>query len=198
MKRFHNFTDRDLVSGIISRDERIIEKIYKLYYQSIRFFVIKNNGTDDDAWDVFQNAILILFQKFRDDSFKLTCSLKTYLHSIARIVWLRELKKRKKGNDRIVLEEELPDAASDVSEIYERNERLALYRSVLEKMSGNCQRVLNLHYEGRSIREITHIMGFRNEQHTRNRIYRCKLTLTNRIQATYGYQELRNEKVEDD
>ncbi|MBN2480514.1 MAG: sigma-70 family RNA polymerase sigma factor [Bacteroidales bacterium] len=197
MKHSHNFTESDLINGLISRDEKVISRLYALYYQSVRFFVIKNNGSDDDAKDIFQNAIMILFQKFRDDGFRLTCSIKTYIHSVSRILWLRELKKRQKQVDQFILEEECIDHGSDVAEIYDHNERLFLYRSIFEKMSQNCQKILTLFHEGRSIREITRIMGFKNEQHTKNRCYRCRLTLMKKIQATYGYQELRNEKIED-
>lgn len=94
-------------------------------------------------------------------------------------------------------EDDFIDVAGDTTEIYERNERLYLYRKVFEKLSDNCKKVLTLYNEGRSIREITRIMGYNSEQHTKNRCYRCKLALIKMIKATYGYQELKYEEFED-
>lgn len=197
MKDSHNFNDKDLIRGIISRDDRILGSLYELYFPSVSYLVIRNNGTEDDARDVFQNSILVLFQKIRDKHFSLNCSLKTYIYSVARFLWLKELEKRKKYVNHPVNEEDFIDLAGDTTEIYERNERLNLYRKVFEKLSDNCKKILTLYNEGRSIREITIIMGYNSEQHTKNRCYRCKLTLINMIKATYGYQELKYEEFED-
>ncbi len=197
MKDSHNFSDKDLIRGIVSSDDQMIRSLYELYFPSVRYLVVRNNGTENDARDVFQNTILVLLQKIRDKRFSLNCSLKTYIYSVARFLWLKELKKRKKYIDHLINEEDFIDVAVDTAEIYERNERLYLYRKVFEKLSDNCKKILTLHNEGRSIREITIIMGYNSEQHTKNRCYRCKLALTKMIKATYGYQELNYEEFED-
>ncbi len=196
MKNSHNFSDKDLIRGIISCDDKMIRSLYELCFPSVRYLVTRNNGTEEDARDVFQNTILVLFQKIRDKRFGLNCSLKTYIYSVARFLWLKELKKQKKYSDHLMNEADFIDVTGDTTEIYERNERLYLYRKVFEKLSDNCKKTLTLYSEGRSIREITRIMGNNSEQHTKNRCYRCKLTLINMIKATYGYQELKYEKVE--
>jgi RNA polymerase sigma factor (sigma-70 family) len=181
------FTDSELLSGLISRDERILKEYYVSYFQSVRRFIVSNNGNDEDARDLFQDVLLVLFQKARDKHFKLSCALGTYLFSVARFLWLKELGKRKWVSYKAIDYEEFIDADSDIVLVSEKNERLLLYRKCFEKLSSGCRKVLTLFIEGFSIAEITVMMGYKSEQHTKNRRYRCKLSLINSIRAEYDY-----------
>ena len=51
------------------------------------------------------------------------------------------------------------------------------------------KKVLRYFIEGMSIAEITRKMGYKSEQHTKNRRYRCKLSLIKQIKSTYGLEE---------
>jgi RNA polymerase sigma factor (sigma-70 family) len=179
--------DSELLNGLIHQDERILKEYYYSFFQSIRRFVLSNNGNDEDARDLFQDVLLVLFQKARDGQFKLTCSMGTYLYSIARFLWLKELSKRKWISYQSVEHEEFVDADADIDTVSEKNERLMFFRKCFEKLSENCRKILTLFTEGLSIAEITGIMGFKNDQHTKNRRYRCKLSLIKYIKNEYDY-----------
>jgi RNA polymerase sigma factor (sigma-70 family) len=181
------FSDPELLNGLISRDERILGEYYVSYFQSVRRFVLSNKGNDEDARDLFQDVLMVLFQKARDEHFKLTCALGTYLYSVSKFLWLKELDKRKWISHRSVDHEDFIDMDSDIALISEKNERLVFYRKFFEKLSSGCRKVLTLFIEGFSIAEITMMMDYKSEQHTKNRRYRCKLTLINSIKAAYDY-----------
>jgi len=181
------FSDAELLNGLVSRDERILGEYYVSYFQSVRRFVLSNNGNDEDARDLFQDVLMVLFQKARDEHFTLTCTLSTYLYSISRILWLKELGKRKWISYKSVEHEDFIDTDSDIVLISEKNERLIFYRKSFEKLSSKCRKVLTLFMDGVSIVEITVRMGYKSVQHTKNRRYRCKLTLINSIKAEYDY-----------
>ncbi|MBL0053066.1 MAG: hypothetical protein IPP29_16930 [Bacteroidetes bacterium] len=68
------------------------QSIYTSCFPIIRSMVLKNNGTIDDARDVFQESILILFQNSDKEQFELRVSTCTYLYSIARNKWLRNVR----------------------------------------------------------------------------------------------------------
>jgi RNA polymerase sigma factor (sigma-70 family) len=179
------FSDSDFLKGLISRDERILRALYTTYFDGVRRFVLANNGSSDDAKDIFQDVLLVLFQKARDGNFKLTCALGTYLYSVTRFLWLKELSKRRWTSFELNEKHDFVDTDDDVVAIHEKNERLLFFRKCFEKLSENCRKVLSLYNEGHSIAEITLIMGFKSEQHTKNRRYRCKLTLIENIKAAY-------------
>lgn len=180
-----DFSDNELLEGLISRDEGVLREFYTLYYQGIRRFVRSNNGNEEDARDLFHDAMLVLFQKARSEGFKLTCSPGTYLFSVARYLWLKELGKRKRISGNVVDVEEFIDPDNDTDQINEKNERLLFFRKCFEKLPEDCRKVLELFTKGFTIAQITGIMGYSSEQYTRNRRYRCKATLMNHIKALF-------------
>jgi RNA polymerase sigma factor (sigma-70 family) len=184
------FSEAELLDGLITRNEKVLREYYALYYPGIRRFIMSNNGNEEDARDLFQDALLVMFQKVRKEQFELTCSLGTYLYSISRYLWLKELGKRKRIMHKSVELEDFIDADSDIGQLSEYNERMKVFRSFFEKLSSDCKKVLGLFTEGRSIAEITLIMGYSSEQHTRNRRYRCKSSLIENIRTTYGHELL--------
>jgi RNA polymerase sigma factor (sigma-70 family) len=180
-----DFSDKELLKGLISRDESVLKMLYHLYYQGIRRFVRSNSGNDEDARDLFQDAILVLFQKARSGDFNLTCSPGTYLYSVCRFLWLKELGKRSRFTNKIAELEEFIDPDSDINEISEKNERILIFRKCFEKLGKDCKKVLELFLKGKSIAEITRIMEYGSEQYTRNRRYRCKSALINNIRSLF-------------
>jgi RNA polymerase sigma factor (sigma-70 family) len=181
-----SYSDTEMLAGLKSRDEKILKEYYKIFFSGIRNFVLKNSGSEEDARDLFQDVILVLFQKVRDDSFLLTCSLSTFLFSVSRLLWFKELSKRKHISASSFILEDYADKDRDIHETAELNERLEIYRRTFESLSSDCQKVLRYFIEGMSIAEITRKMGYKSDQHTKNRRYRCKLSLINHIKSIYG------------
>jgi RNA polymerase sigma factor (sigma-70 family) len=181
------FSDAELLNGIISSDKRILKEIYTLYFPRIRKYVLLNSGADEDVRDLFQDTLLVLFQKARGGDFRLTCSLGTYLYSVSRFLWLKELSRRKFTHCHVEELENYVDPDTDIVAISEMNERLLYYRKCFEKLSTGCRKVLSLFAEGYSITRITEMLGFKSEQHTKNRRYRCKLMLIRTIRSVYNF-----------
>ena len=144
MKPESKYSDQELLKGIINSDAEILEFIYKENFPSIRHYVLLNSGNDDDAKDIFQDSLVVLYKKIKGTNFKLSSSLGTYLYSICRFVWLKELSNRKKY---VIIENEEVSIISDeieIIEILEQDERLGLYREKYEELSDDCKRVLKM------------------------------------------------------
>jgi RNA polymerase sigma factor (sigma-70 family) len=194
LKGFSKYSQQELSEGIVRNDEDVVRSIYQEHYHSIRQMIKNNNGSEEDAKDIFQDTLIVLYQKFRDNNFKLTSSLNTFLYSVARILWYRELRRRR----------ELPTAFqfmehSDDQEIYrsiEREERLSLFRQKYEELSEDCKKILQLFLNNVPIKDITKLMGYSSDQHTKNRRLRCKMSLINKIKSSEYYKELHNGKNE--
>ena len=89
------------------KDQEIIENLKHNKYSlalkglygtlpAVKQYIQTNSGTTDDARDIFQDALVILYKKVHDESFILTVPLKTYLLAIVKNCWLQELRLRKK------------------------------------------------------------------------------------------------------
>ncbi len=79
------------LEGLARNDKEVIEAIYKAHYNMIQSLIINNNGNYDDAKDIFQETMIVLYEKSRSGNFELNCQLKTYIYSVARRLWLKKL-----------------------------------------------------------------------------------------------------------
>src|SRR4030095_3052632 len=98
-----------LLEGLARNDRQAAEALYRQHYSMIQSMVIHNNGTTDDARDIFQEAMIVLYEKSRSGSFELNCQLKTYVYSVCRRLWLKKLGQRQKYiSDMNGIEETVP------------------------------------------------------------------------------------------
>lgn len=196
MKEDNKYSNEELVEGVQNKNSRIINYIIKESFPAIKNMVLSNNGTLSDADEVFQEALIVLYSKVKENKLELTCSLSTYLYSISNYKWLQELR-RKRPNDNISeafdLEAELEE--DTLYQIY-KNERIKLYREKFEELKDECKKVLQMFIMKIPLSEITKIMNYSSEQIARNKRYKCKEALINSIKKSAKYKELVNENIE--
>lgn len=188
-----NYSEKELIRGIIKESNDVLLYIYRKSYRPVRHLVIINSGSEEDAEDIFQESLIILYKKLKYNNLKLNCSINTFIYSIARLLWLKELKLRGGRFEKDEDCDSFEDEGKDIIKIYEYNERLCFYRKIFEQLSDDCKKVLMMFLNSYSVAEITKVMGYSSEQHTKNRRYRCKKSLINRILQNPKYYELKNE-----
>jgi DNA-directed RNA polymerase specialized sigma24 family protein len=71
--------EKDLLEGLAISDKKAVETIYKENFNAVQSLIINNNGSSDDAKDIFQEAMIVLYEKVRSGSFELNCQIKTYI-----------------------------------------------------------------------------------------------------------------------
>lgn len=190
MKKYSN---DELIRGIQEHDEAVLRHVYQENYKKIQQLVYKNNGNTDDAADVFQEALIIVYNKARDHKLILTATFETYFYAVAKLVWKAEYRK-KKG---IVLTDDFYDGTITEEEVQHnimQDEKFKLVWSHFEKLTSDCQKVIRLFLDGCSITEVTEKMDYSSEQHTKNRKYRCKEALIKNIIKDPKYRELSKQK----
>jgi len=188
-----SYTEKELINGIISRNDDVLLYIYKNNYRSVRHLITTNSGNEEDARDIFQDTLVILYKKLKSNNLILHCSIGTFIYSIAKLLWLKELKIRGKEVKGYSDYDDYADESSNIVKIYEYNERLDFYRRIFEQLSEDCKKVLKMFMKNFTISEVTKIMGYSSEQHTKNRRYRCKKALVKRIIQNPEYYELKDE-----
>ena len=77
-------TEKDILSGLASADNKVFAYLYQEYFGMVKYFVTKNSGDEKEAKDLFQEVVIVLFEKARDQNLSLTVKLKTFIYSIAR------------------------------------------------------------------------------------------------------------------
>ena len=185
MGLFRKFSDTDIIDGIRRQDNKILTYLYDSYFGMIRDHLSKNSGSEDDAHEVLQETVVILYKQVTGEGFRLTTDLKGYFFGVARNVWNSQLRYR----SRLV---PISTDPTDNSAAEEANSAL-LERIVTRSfalLGEDCQRVLTLFGEGLSYGEIALKMGFKNEDYARRKKYLCKEALMEIIKTDQEYQDL--------
>jgi RNA polymerase sigma factor (sigma-70 family) len=169
--------EKVLLQGLASNDRKAIETIYKLHYKMVQALVVHNNGTADDAKDVFQEAIVVLYEKVTGGLFELNCQLKTYLYSVSRRLWLRRLQQQSRyllsdtENEYLAVEE-------DTDEHARRDLEYGLMEKAINSIGEPCKSLLEAFYiHKRGMQEIAAAFGYTNADNAKNQKYKCLVRL---------------------
>jgi len=185
------YADEEIITGLKTQDVVIIKYIYKQFYQQIRFLIRSNSGTEMDAEDIFQDALVIIYQKISSENLKLVCSFSTYLQSVCRHLWLQRLNKREFSYEyKEVVDLDQCQYSNTIEEQVEENEKYKLYQQHFLKLSQDDQMVLKLFMKKISLKEIARIMGYKSVEYAKVRKYICKEKLKNSILNDPKYREI--------
>ena len=169
----------------LTRDARILDLIRKgdeealimLFHDTrvtVTDFVLRNNGSSDDAEDILQEALVILWERVRSGKFEHAAKLSTFVFGVARNLWLRVLAGRKREPLRAP-DHDPVDPDDSVEESFIRGEQAELIRRALDMIDASCRKLLILFYwDERSMEEIAGIMGFANSATAKSKKYQCK------------------------
>lgn len=179
------------LEGLLKGDRVVIQELYDTAFSSVRNYVLKNSGQLTDAEDVFQEALVILFRKGNQKGFELSCELSTYIYAVGRNIWLDRLRRTGKYTT-MTIDEGYKDEASDAIEVIHESEKKYLFQKHFSKLADECQKLLKLFFEGKSMKAIMTVMGYRDEVHARKRKFICKEHLVDAIKKDSTFIELFN------
>lgn len=187
-----DYTNLELLNGILRNDTIVLQFIYKNFYSKINFFIKKNNGDDDDANDIFQEAIIIIYRKLKANELVLDCTFETYLYSICRFLWLKQLEKRKIEKENIKDNHEFNDELYDDSleKVTDLNDRYRLYQKHFANLGKDCQKILQLYFDKVPLKTIAQMMGFKSEKYAKKRKFSCKEYLIKSVKQDLEYKNI--------
>jgi len=170
--------EKTLLQGLNQHDRKAIETLYKENYNVIQALIINNSGTADDAKDIFQEAMIVLFQKVRSGTFELNCQIKTYIYSVSRRLWLKRLQRQNKftlmshhAEDVVMVEEE-------IDEQEKRNTEFAIMEKAMGNLGEPCKSLLEAFYiNKKTMQEIATTFGYTNTENAKTQKYKCLVRL---------------------
>ncbi len=170
--------EKALLEGLAANDRMAIEFIYKEHYNAIQSLIINNNGSADDARDIFQEAMIVLYEKVRTGSFELNCQLKTYIYSVSKRLWLKRLQQM---NRYPVSSENFETEVPVEDEIEEHGKRDAEYdmmEKAINSLGEPCKSLLEAYYlQKRNMQDIAASFGYTNADNAKNQKYKCLVRL---------------------
>lgn len=157
--------------GMQQNQTQMFELLYKKYFNMIKYFVLKNSGTDDDASDLFQESMVVVYEKLRDPGFNLSCAIQTYIYSIARNLWLKKLRSRQITGNIKDYEDyiELEVAEDDPTERQQH-----ILKKCLDKLGELCKDILvGFYYQNMKMEEIAVKYNYTSADHAKSQKYKC-------------------------
>ncbi len=170
--------EQALLKGLAGNDRKAIESIYRAHYSMIQTLIINNSGTSDDARDIFQEAIIVLYEKAKSGSFELHAQLKTYLYAVSRRLWLKKLAFNKRFSGDLANAPESMATDDDI-ELYEhRSQDFELMERALQHLGEPCKELLENYYiRKKNMSEIAKEFGYTNAENAKNQKYKCLMRL---------------------
>ena len=186
-----NYSNEELLNGILRNDNVILQHIYKNFYYKVNLYIKKNSGDDDDANDVFQEAIIVVYRKLKANDLVINCAFETYLYSVCKFLWLKQLA-RQKSEKEVKIESSMFETEfdHDFSELVEKNERFKLYQKHFQLLGSDCQKLLQLFFDRVPLKQIAQIMGFSGEKYVKKRKFKCKEYLVNSIKQDINFKKM--------
>ena len=170
--------DREIIERIKKGDETALDYLYKKNYRMMVKMIVKNNGSEEEAQDIYQDALIVLWQKALSEDFILTSKLSTYLYSICQNLWRKELDRKSRHSNEEADRPEINDI--------DKEERIKIVNQCINDLGETCKKILSYYYfDNLSMNDIAEKMGFANSDTAKTKKYKCKKELDNKIKSLY-------------
>ena len=170
--------ERALLEGLAASEKKAVETIYRENYNMVQSLIINNNGSSDDAKDIFQEAMIVLYEKVRSGAFELNCQIKTFVYSVSRRLWLKRLQQQNRyaaSNDSI---EMVVAVEEDLEDHEQRNAEFEMMEKAINSLGEPCKSLLEAYYlQKQNMQVIAANFGYTNADNAKNQKYKCLMRL---------------------
>ena len=169
-------SDTEIIEGIAQGDNRFINKIYKSFYPSIAYMIVSNNGTDEEAKDIFQEAVMVLYDKITQNKFELSSKLSTFLYAVSRRLWLKQLSRKGHTSNTFDISdfEDILRVEDDIEHHQEIENKFDQMNEAMNQLGEPCQTLLKDFYiQNLSMQDITEKFGYTNSDNAKTQKYKC-------------------------
>ncbi|MBS1599112.1 MAG: sigma-70 family RNA polymerase sigma factor [Bacteroidetes bacterium] len=171
-------TEQDLLKGLAQNERESVETIYKQHYNMVQTMIVNNNGSIDDAKDIFQEALIVLYEKAKSGNFELSCQIKTYVYSVCRRLWLKRFHHLQKFAPETENMEDVIPVEEELETFDQKNKDFLLMESAMQNLGEPCKSLLESYYlKKRSMVEIAADFGYTNADNAKNQKYKCLMRL---------------------
>lgn len=170
--------EKVLLEGLAANDKKAVEAIYQDNYNMVQSLIINNNGSSDDAKDIFQEAMIVLYEKVRSGSFELNCQIKTYVYSVCRRLWLKRLQQLNRYSAPLGDTESIVPVEDEIEGHEQRNAEFEMMEKAINSLGEPCKSLLEAYYiQKQNMQVIAANFGYTNSDNAKNQKYKCLMRL---------------------
>lgn len=169
------YTDLQFIEGLKHNNDAVLRALYKKYYNLVLKYVVNNSGNSESAADIYQETLIVLYENVQKTSFELNCQLQTYIFSIAKRLWLKQL--RKNGNTfrfKDDEEDEVVDVTDEITDHFKKESDIDKMNASLEDLGEPCKTILKDFYVYKlNMDQISEKFGYTNSDNAKTQKYKC-------------------------
>jgi RNA polymerase sigma factor (sigma-70 family) len=163
-----------ILAEIRNKDERALRELYRTHYPMIVHLICSNSGTEQEAKDVYQEAVIAFYEKVQQPQFTLSCKIKTYIYAVCRRLWLKRLSEKKRTSGNISEAETFSGIDEAMVEIDENEKRFAKMGTALNALGEPCRSIIEDYYiKDLTMEMISDKFGYTNADNAKNQKYKC-------------------------
>jgi RNA polymerase sigma factor (sigma-70 family) len=168
------YFDELILNEIRKNNEVALRELYKTHYPMIFNLICSNNGTEQEAKDVYQETIIAFYERAQQPDFVLTCKIKTYLYAVARRLWLKRLWEKKRFEGKIEEKESFHGIEDEIIDFEEREIAFHNMKEALGNLGEPCRSILEDFYiRDLNMEDIRVKFGYTNADNAKNQKYKC-------------------------
>jgi RNA polymerase sigma factor (sigma-70 family) len=177
--------DQRYIEALLQNDTRVIQEIYRQCAATVKRYILQNQGTEEDAADVFQESLIDIYNQAKHKNLQLTCPFEPFLLLVCKRKWLNELKKKGRspvtnsGDDVYTIGEDVFAAAEQV---HNEEAQARLFLQQFERLGKKCKEIIRASLTGDAQEKIAETLGV-SYGYLRKKKSECMATLLSYIQG---------------
>ena len=184
--------DQMYIEGLANNNSAVIQSIYKKFVPKVVSYIRNNSGDEDQAQDVVQEVLILLFNQAKAKKLELTCPFDAYFFLLCKRKWLNELKKS--ANKGVTLQEDYTSTTEStqvmLTETELFDEKQELFDLMFQKLGDKCKEVLQLSFSLQSMEEVAEKLNV-TYGYVRKKKSLCTGQLTQYIRETNRFKSLK-------
>lgn len=185
--------DQLFIEGLANNDSAIIQTIYKKFVPKVVSYIRTNSGDEDQAQDVVQEIMILLFNQAKANKLQLTCPFDAYFFLLCKRKWLNELKKA--SNKGVTISDDFTSTNEPTEEMLAQTEvfeeKQQLFDAMFQRLGEKCQEVLKWSFTLKSMEEVAEKLNV-TYGYVRKKKSLCTGQLTQWIQDHSSFKTLKN------
>ncbi len=188
------------LEGIRTGNTQVLEAIYAEFSELITRMIVNNNGTAEEAKDIFQDVLLSFFRQSQS-GLEIQCSFSSFLIIACKRRWLNYLNSKYKSST-FKIEQRDPTlnlVNDDVDVLFDNELRMNIVKNALSMMDDSCKEIIELSWQtdadGKFLgwMDVATILNM-SYGYVRKRASECKNRLIELVKKDIRYNELRYEQ----
>jgi len=166
--------------ALLADREQALTRLYRQAFPAVRRYIGRHGGSEQDAQDVFQDALVVFYEQTVGEKLTLTAAPSTYLVGISRNLWHHEQRRRARLPHETLPDDLQPPAAA------EPEESAFAVLDYVERLGAKCKNVLlAFYYFQQPLTQIAETNGYRSVRSATVQKFKCLERLRESVRQVF-------------